>query len=173
MNLIVTCPRHFESEASNEIKKILEEIGDESPNVEKSPLSGILFVKTGADVFQVSQKIREKISDEPWEIRYILRTIPIQEWFETDLEKIVLETKKLSEKIQQGEKYRITIEKRNSDVSSQEIITRVADAIKKDVSLEQPDKIILIEIFEKFTGMSLVNQNDILSVEKEKRSISE
>ena len=173
MNLIVTCPRHFETEASDEISAILEEMGEESPKIEKSSLSGILMIDAKVDPIQVSHKIREKIQDEPWEIRYILRTIPIQKWILTDLDKILLESQELSKKIQEEQKYRITIEKRNSEISSQEIITKVADNVKRNVSLDNPDWIILIEIFGKYTGISLIEKDDILSVEKEKRAISE
>lgn len=173
MNLIVTCPRHFESEASDEISEIVQEMGDEEPTITKSRLSGILMINTKIDPISISHKIREKIQDEPWSIRYILRIIPIQVWIRTDLEKIILESQKLSQKIQDNEKYRIVIEKRASDISSQEIITKVADLIKKDVSLEEPDRIILIEIFGNDTGLSLIEQDDIVSIEKEKRALSE
>ena len=173
MNLIVTCPRHFEAEASDEINEILEEMGDDAVKIEISSLSGILMIETKIDPIDVSHKIREKIHDEPWAIRYIQRTIPIQKWILTDVDKIISESQKLSEKIQENQKYRITIEKRNSEVSSQEIISKIADLIKRDVSLDNPDWIILVEIFGKFTGLSVISSDDILSVEKEKRTISE
>jgi len=173
LNLIVTCPRHFEPETSDEIKRMLNEMGDESPKIEKSELSGILMIDTKIDPIQVSYKIREKIHDEPWVIRYILRIIPIQKWINSDIDKIVSESQKLSKKIQETQKYRITIEKRNSEISSQEIITKIADLVKRNVSLEKPDWIILVEIFGNYTGLSIITNNDILSVEKEKRSISE
>lgn len=173
MNLIVTCPRHFESEATDEIKGILEEMGDESPKIQKSNLSGILLIDSKNNPIDVSHKIREKIHDEPWSIRYVMRVIPIQKWIPNELDKIISEAKKLSEKIQENQKYRITIEKRNSEISSQEIITKIADCVKRDVSLDNPDWIILVEIVGGFTGLSVIEKNDILSVEIEKRAISE
>ena len=84
--------------------------------------------------------------------------------------------KKIAEKSNQildNETYRISIEKRNSDISSQEIISKIADKIKNKVSLEFPDKIILIEILGKNTGVSILKKSDILSVEKTKRSMSD
>jgi tRNA acetyltransferase TAN1 len=54
--------------------------------------------------------------------------------------------------ISEGESYRISIEKRNSDISSQEVITKIANKIKNKVSLENPDKIIQIEILGGITG---------------------
>ncbi|MEO2199814.1 MAG: RNA methyltransferase, partial [Nitrosopumilus sp.] len=45
--------------------------------------------------------------------------------------------------------------------------------IKNKVSLDYPDKIILIEILGIVTGISLIKKSDILSLEKTKRSMSE
>ena len=79
----------------------------------------------------------------------------------------------ISDKIEDDESYRILIEKRNSDISSKEIITNIANQIKNKVSLDFPDKIILIEILGIVTGISLIKKSDILSLEKTKRSMSE
>lgn len=69
--------------------------------------------------------------------------------------------------------YRISIEKRNSNISSQELITRIANKIENKVSLENPDKIIQIEILGAKTGIAILKKSDILSVEKTKRSLSD
>ena len=53
------------------------------------------------------------------------------------------------------------------------IASRIAKKIKNKVSLEFPDKIILIEILGNKTGIAIVKITDILSVEKTKRSMSE
>jgi len=79
----------------------------------------------------------------------------------------------MSQEILDGETYRISIEKRNSDLSSKEIITKIADKIKNKVSLEFADKIILIEVLGNKTGISILKKSDVLSIEKTKRSISE
>jgi tRNA acetyltransferase TAN1 len=79
----------------------------------------------------------------------------------------------MSQEILDGETYRISIEKRNSDLSSKEIITKIANKIKNKVSLEFADKIILIEILGNKTGVSILKKSDVLSIEKTKRSISE
>ena len=65
------------------------------------------------------------------------------------------------------------LKKRNSDLSSKEIITKIANNIKNKVSLEFPDRILLIEILGNKTGVSILKKSDILSTEKTKRSMSE
>jgi tRNA acetyltransferase TAN1 len=53
------------------------------------------------------------------------------------------------------------------------VITKIANKIKNKVSLENPDKIIQIEILGGITGMAVLKKSDILSVEKTKRSLSD
>ena len=173
MNLIITCARHLETETRQELIGILEKMGDSEPAITITNMSGILTAETKLEPIEVVKKIKEMLLDEPWCIRYCLRIIPIQKITETKIESIEDEISDLIELISNGESYRISIEKRNSNISSQELISRVAKKIKNKVSLEFPDKIILIEVLGNKTGIAIVKKTDILSVEKTKRSISE
>ncbi|HJJ23370.1 MAG TPA: THUMP domain-containing protein [Nitrosopumilus sp.] len=173
MNLIITCARHFEPETEEELSRILEEFGDSDAKVSITNMSGILTAETKLEPIEVVRKIKEMLLDEPWSIRYCLRIIPIQKIIETKIEEIEKMITYMSEQISDGETYRISIEKRNSDLSSQEIISKIANKIKNKVSLEFPDKIVLIEILGDKTGISILKKTDVLSVEKTKRSISE
>ena len=173
MNLIITCARHLESETEEELLSILEELGDTDAKITITSMSGILTAETKLEPVQVVRKIREMILDEPWSIRYCLRIIPIQKIVQTEIEEIVKETSEMSKLIVKEETYRISIEKRNSDISSKEIITKIADNVKNKVSLEFPDKIILVEILGNKTGIAILKKSDLLSTEKTKRSLSE
>ena len=173
MNLIVTCARNLEGEAEEEIMDILDELGDPDVKISVSNMSGIITIQTKLDPIEVVRKMKEILLDEPWSIRYCLRVIPIQKIVETNLENIKECISSISDKIEDNESYRILIEKRNSDISSKEIITNIANQIKNKVSLDFPDKIILIEILGIVTGISLIKKSDILSLEKTKRSMSE
>jgi tRNA acetyltransferase TAN1 len=173
LNLIITCARHLESETKQELTGILEKIGDTEPTISITNMSGILTAETKLDSIEVVKKIKETLLDEPWSIRYCLRIIPIQKVVETEIESIEDGILGLIRLISNEESYRILIEKRNSNISSQELISRIANKIKNKVSLEFPDKIILIEVLGNKTGIAIVKKGDILSVEKTKRSISE
>ena len=173
MNLIITCARHLEPEASEEISSILDEFGDSEPQITITSMSGILTAKTELDPVQVVRKIKEMILDEPWSIRYCLRIIPMQKFVDSDIEKIDEAVSELSSAITEDETYRIAIEKRNSQMSSQEMIKKIAQKIKNKVSLETPDKTIQIEILGGKTGVSVLSKGDILSLEKTKRSLSD
>ena len=173
MNLIITCARHLEEDTEEELRDILDELGDSEIEVSISDMSGILTVQTKLDPIEVVKKMKEILLDQPWSIRYCLRIIPIQKVIETKIEVIEMAISNISNQILDGETYRILIEKRNSEISSKEIITKIAHEIKNKVSLDFPDKIILIEILGGMTGISILKEVDILSIEKTKRSMSE
>jgi len=173
MNLIITCPRHLEPDTEDELKDILEEFGDADVKVMITSMSGILTAETKLDPVEVVRKMKEMLLDEPWSIRYCKRVIPIQKVIESKIDEIEKTVDELSNQISEEETYRISVEKRNSDLSSKEIITKIANKIKSKVSLEFPDKVLLIEILGSKTGVSILKKSDILSTEKTKRSMSE
>ena len=170
MNLLVTCARNLEIETKNEIGKILDEIGDQESEVLNVGMRGILMVNTSIEPSKIIDWVKDKVVEEPWLIRYCLRMIPIQSVTETDMSKITKDVIKLKDVIQQNDSYRITIEKRNTDMSSTEIITEIAKIFPNKVSLNQPDWIILIEILGNKTGISILKENEIFSLDKAKRA---
>ena len=173
MNLIITCARHLEGDTEDELIDILEELGDSDVKIAVSNMSGIITVETKLDPIEVVRKMKEMLLDEPWSIRYCLRVIPVQKVVETNIDEIEKMISSIKNQIEEKESYRILIEKRNSEISSKEIITKIANRIKNKVSLDHPDKIILIEILGIVTGISILKNSDILSIEKTKRSMSD
>ena len=75
--LIVTCARHFEPDACDEIEKILADLGDESAYAKATSMSGIITVETSLDPENAINDVRALIDDEPWVVRYLMRLIPI------------------------------------------------------------------------------------------------
>ena len=173
MNLIVTCARHFEPETREELEDILRGMGDSDARISITKISGILTAETSLEPVKTVREIREALLDEPWSIRYCQRIIPIQRFIKTGIKEMVETVAEISDQISDGETYKITVEKRGVDLSSREIITEIADKIRNKVSLEFPDKVILIEIIGNKTGISILEETDVLSVEKAKRSMSE
>ena len=169
MNLIITCARSLESETKNEIKKILDELGDQEPEILNVGMRGILMVNTIIEPSKIIDYVKNKMIEEPWLIRYCLRIIPIQMITETEIDKIKQNVIKLKDTIQKNDSYRITIEKRNTDISSTEIITEIAKIFPNKVSLNQPDWIVLIEILGNDTGISILKDDELFSLDKAKR----
>jgi len=169
LNLIITCARNLESETKNEIRKILDELGDQEPEILNVGMRGILMVNTIIEPSKIIDWVKNKIIEEPWLIRYCLRIIPIQRITDTEIDKIKQNVIKLKDTIQKNDSYRITIEKRNTDISSTEIITEIAKIFPNKVSLDQPDWIVLIEILGNDTGISILKDDELFSLDKAKR----
>jgi len=169
LNLIITCARSLESETKNEINKILDELGDQEPEILNVGMRGILMVNTIIEPSKIIDYVKNKMIEEPWLIRYCLRIIPIQMITETEIDKIKQNVIKLKNVIQKNDSYRITIEKRNTGISSTEIITEIANIFPNKVSLNQPDWVVLIEILGNETGISILKDDELFSLDKAKR----
>ena len=137
MNLIVTCARHLEGDTKDELIDILDKLGDSDVKISVSSMSGIIMVETKLDPIEVVRKIKEMVLDEPWSIRYCLRIIPVQKVVKTNIEEIEKEISNMSDQIGKKESYRILIEKRNSDISSKEIITSKGESTKIEIKNEE------------------------------------
>jgi len=149
--------------------KILDELGDQEPEILNVGMRGILMVNTVIEPSKIIDYVKNKMIEEPWLIRYCLRIIPIQIITETEIDKIKQNVIKLKDTIQKNDSYRITIEKRNTSISSNEIITEIAKIFPNKVSLNQPDWIILIVILGNETGISILKNDGMFSLDKAKR----
>jgi tRNA acetyltransferase TAN1 len=167
-NILATTSRGLERAACFELKHLLEQVGDPDANVSKSGVRGVIVAKTVLDPFEVVKKLREILVERPYEFRYMLRIIPIEAIVTTGLTDIASLAKELSSQIAENETFRITVEKRFTTLSSHEIIEAVAANIKRKVNLQKPNKVMLIEVLGKLTGVSAIKPEDVISVMKEK-----
>ena len=167
-NLLVTTARGSEAEACSEMWYLLGEIGDDAPKVDKTGISGMVTTKTSFPPLQAVEKLRKILQDRPYEFRYCLRIIPIQEVVDTSIENIERKAASLADKIEEDEAFRVTVEKRHSSVSRKDVIEAAAAKIERKVDLTNPDWIVLVEIVGGSTGISVVKPSDIMSVVKEK-----
>jgi tRNA acetyltransferase TAN1 len=167
-NLLVTTSRGNEGDACSEFLYLLREIGDSDPAVDKTGVSGLIAVKTALNPFEVIEKFRKILHDRPYEFRYSLRIIPIENVVHTDLGEIQRTATDLSSRIGENETFRVTVEKRFTKTSTRGIVEAAAANVEKKVDLNKPDKILLIEVVGRFTGISVIKPDDILSVIKEK-----
>ncbi len=73
----------------------------------------------------------------------------------------------VKDKVQHGEKWRMTVEKRRCTSHHKiEIIKELAELIDEKVDLKNPDKIIRIDIIGKYAAVSVLSSNEIFSTTK-------
>jgi tRNA acetyltransferase TAN1 len=167
-NLLATTYRGNESEVCSELWYLLGQIGDSASTIDKTGMAGLIVVKTALNPFEVIDNFRKILHERPYEFRYTLRVIPIEKVVRTDLVEIQRVATALGLKIGENESFRVTVEKRFTEISSRDIVEAAAMNIERNVDLNEPDRILLVEIIGGLTGVSLIKPDDILSVVKEK-----
>lgn len=171
-NLLVSTSRRNERNACSEMWYLLKEVGDDDAKVDTTLISGLIVGNTLLSPVKAVEELRKLMREKPWEFRYILKVVPIQEIIPTSVEKIKRVALKLADKINDEKKYRITVRKRSTDLSSTNLIEKIAPEIRNKVDLKNPDLILLIEIIGGVTGLSMIKPVSILSIEKGKRSLN-
>jgi tRNA acetyltransferase TAN1 len=170
-NLLVSSARGNEREANSELSYLIGELGDLSAETSYTPVSGLTVAKTSLDPIRVIQKLRSILKEKPWEFRYVLKVKPVQKVVPCEIEAIGDAVSEKSRAILDGETFRVSIEKRRSDVSSKEVIDAIAAKIPRKVDLRDPRKIVLVEIIGKVAGIAVILPDGILGIEREKRTL--
>ncbi len=170
-NLLVSSARGNEREANSELWYLVAELGDRSAETSYTPVSGLTVAKTSLDPIKVIQKLRSILKERPWEFRYVLKVKPVQKVVPSEIEAIGNAVSEKSGAIRDGETFRVSIEKRRSDVSSKEVIDAIAAKIPRKVNLRDPNRIVLVEIIGTVTGIAVIPPDGILGIEREKRTL--
>ena len=168
-NLVISTSRGNEKNTCSEMWYLLGEVGDRGSNIETTAVIGLVVATTKLDGIKAIRDLRALLKDRPWEFKYTLKIVPIQRVVDAKLETIQAAALELAKGIREKEAFRITIEKRHTDLKSKSIIDTVAKRIERTVDLEHPDRILMIEIIGERAGLALITPDDVLSVEREKR----
>ncbi|NVM55822.1 MAG: hypothetical protein HWN66_19135 [Candidatus Helarchaeota archaeon] len=162
-NLLISCPRFHERDATAEIWYLFSNIGVEDVKTELTPFPGLITAKTSHDPIESIKKLRKLIEEDPIFLRFVLKIIPIEVIIETTLENIITIANEFGKRISERETFRITLKKRRTAFDSQELIIKVAEFIDRTVNLTKPDRIFMIQILGDITGISLLEPKDIIS----------
>jgi tRNA acetyltransferase TAN1 len=168
-NLVISTSRGNERNTCSEMWYLLGEVGDRGSTIETTSVIGLVVAKTKLDPVKAVRDLRALLKERPWEFKYTLKLVPVQKVVEAQLQKIEQAAHGLAVGIRQNERFRITVEKRHTDLSSKVLIDTVASGIERTVNLDSPDRILMIEVIGQLAGLSLLQPEDILSVEREKR----
>lgn len=165
-NLIATAFRGMEAVSASELSDILKKLGDPSPEVQQTRISGLLTARTSLDPINAVERLKVLVKEEPWLVRNIQRVIPVEEVVETDKERIASAVSRLASKIPEGQSFRVTVEKRHTQLSSKEIIEAAASVVSRKVNLDSPDWPVLVEVLGGLTGISVIRPEQTFSLSK-------
>lgn len=163
-NLLVSTSRFNEDNAKAEIWFTLLTCGDQYSIISNLDFSGLIAVVTTLNHRNVISKIRRILIKDPNFFQFILKIIPIDYVCQTNINTIkVIIQNHYRDYIHSGESFMIELNRRKNDLIDRDsFIESVAKFIDNKVNLENPDKIIRIEILRNVTGISFLQQNDVI-----------
>jgi tRNA acetyltransferase TAN1 len=170
-NFIATTFRYKEDDLIEELRGIFYEIGELSVIIRATNIDGIVVGYSVMDPVKFIVYLREKLKDVPWEIRYLLRFLPIEKVVLTEISEIKEISIELAKKIPIDDSFKILIEKRHTNLKKINIINEIAPFILRKVDLTNPCWTLLIEIIGKYTGIAVINSDLLFSSMIEKRSL--
>lgn len=166
-NLLVSCSWGAYERARKEVLQILRKLGDKEPLAKRTAARGIIGVRTGIDSREVIQRLRALFDEDPFILQHTLKWVPVDLWTSSTLDSMKEGVTQLKNKIHTGERWRMTVEKRRyTRYHKIDLIRELADLMDEEVDLENPDKILRIEIIGKYAGLSVLTPQDIFSVVK-------
>jgi tRNA acetyltransferase TAN1 len=153
--------------AQKEIRNIFAKLGDEEPIIHKTVARGILGVKTKLDNREVIAGVKKIYQENPWEIDFALKWVPADNWCNSTFEDMKKVIAKIKDQIKKGETWAMEVEKRRyTEYHTDEIIKSLASEIKEKVNLDNPDKILRVDILGSYAAISVLKPEEIFSIMK-------
>ena len=164
-NLLVTHDASHAGSSKAEVERALKAVKQKAKFL-KSNVDGIFNLRVGNAKKTV--KSLGKLKGKKGMFEHTFHWVPIEKWTATSLKSIQLHVKKLQKGIKKSDKWKLDLHKRHFDgIHSTELIMRLTEVVDKPkVDLENPQKIIEVQIIGNKTGLALLNKDEILSLAK-------
>jgi tRNA acetyltransferase TAN1 len=162
-NLLVSFNPNHMSTAQTELATVLQKIG-EKPKISNAGVDG-LFKAAVSDARKVVSRLRNLCQADP-----NLFSAPIDVWCKSELIQMKKHIKLAALGISKDDKWKMGLNKRNwKKMEGGQLIVKLTDVIDSgNVDLDNPQKIVQVEIIGNETGVSLLEPTDILDVEEVK-----
>ena len=166
-NLLITYDTSHSGKAKEEVKTLLDEV-DEKIDFEESGIEGV-FLATVRDARTLVRSLVDIFQVSPDRFEYTFNWIPIDKWISSDIKVMEEEMKKLNNEIDPKESWKIDVVKRKYEMRTPDLIMKLTEHIDKPkVDLKNPQKIIRVEIIGERAGISLLDAEEVLNIQKMK-----
>lgn len=169
-NLVVSTYRNRENDCIAELWYFARELGDKQLDASRTGLPALVVAKTSLDPEYFASKAREKVLENPWYFRYVLKIVPIHVVVESTLEEISRAALTLAaSRMSPEETYKVEAKIRLSDLSRESVIDAIASQLKNKVDLTNPQKLIVVEVFGEVVGVAVIPPDLVVSMERLRR----
>lgn len=159
--------------ARDEVVDLLGEVGVGGPEFLGSRVKGLFQLRVRGDPKEVTRRLDALCRAEPNRFWYTYHWIPIETWCPSTIEEMAEVVRGFAERIKPEERWRMTVNKRfYRRYSTRELIERLAEVVDRPhIDLENPEKIVRVEIIGGRAGLSLLEPVEQFSVNEVKDEV--
>ena len=165
-NLLFSTSRYNEKNAIAELWFALLMCGDAYPIISRTQFPGLIKVLTDLKAKGFISDLKKILNQNPKFFNFVLKILPVDYTCETN-------TNVINSNIQEHyrtfisneDSFKIILKRRkNENIDRDSFIEIIAKDINNTVNLENPDKVIRIEVLGKVCGISFLQQEEILKI---------
>lgn len=166
MDLLVSYSWHQFYRVKPEIIRLLQHFGDSNPEVERTSVWGVAIVHTCLNNRQVIRKCRELFNTDPRAFQWAVKWLPVDYWCNSNLESVKQVIDEcIKGRIQGDQTWAMRVKKRRwQKYHTIDIVKYLTEGIVGKVNLNNPDRIIWVDVIGRETAISLLNPEDIFSL---------
>lgn len=171
-NLLVTFHPYEAGLAEREVRKRIEEAGENVEDIERSSINGVFCVSVSGDPKKLVRTLRDEMQESPEMFGHTFHWVPIDKWVQADEDLMLDEVKKMAGGIGDDETWMMHVHKRHHPKHSEELMLFLTEPIQKGkVDLKHPEKIIAVEVLGSMAGISLLNGDELINANKMRQEI--
>ncbi len=163
-NLLVTHDPSHAGSAKEEVERAFKSIR-QKPKFLKSNSDGIFMLRVGNAKKVI--KVLGKLKSKKGMFEHTFYWVPVDKWVPANIKSMQKEIKRIQKGIKKSDKWKLDLHKRHFEMGTTELIMELTEVVGKlKVDLENPQKIIEVQIVGKKAGISLLNKDEVLSLAK-------
>ncbi len=167
-NLLLSCRRFQEAESCQELRRIIDEDPD-LDSIEWCKLTGItclVVAKLEGDSHAFVTRFGQLVKKMPWVVRDLLKIHPIDLVVDSTVDAIRKGSKKLANRMAKTDKFRVNLNRRDTDLDRDKLLHEIAIQFPGKVDLEEYDWIVAAEILGPVTGLALLRDDEIVTLRR-------
>ena len=167
-NILLSCSRFREVESCQELHRLVEEDQKlcELNWCKLTGISSLVVAQVDCDCHDFVQRLSQVVKKTPWSVRELLKIQPIDLVVESTLVAIRNGAQLLAKRMSKGAKFRVNLHRRDTKLDRKTLLHEVAIQFPGEVDLEDYEWICAVEILGPITGLSLIKEEEILTMRR-------
>ena len=165
-NVLVTYHPNQKAHAQEEVAIVLRDAGIRLEDMIESIVPGLLHLRVEGDGRSQMRKLRDFALRFPEVFRHTHRWTPIEQWLRSTPEAMTSGARELGARIGEDERWKLSLNKRLYEgAGTRDLVRLLTDQIDAGpVDLEEPEKVLVVEIVGEYAGFSLISPDEWLDV---------